>query len=207
MDNNYDSKDEAIKPEHKLTKQEKIMQTREQAVFALLGTIGEDPEREGLLKTPNRVARMYEEIFAGYKQDPIALLSTTFDIADHQDMVIVHDIPFFSCCEHHMVPFYGTADIGYIPNKRVVGISKLARVVDCYAKRLQIQERLTYQVADAIEQVLNPLGVAVVLHAQHMCMAMRGVEKPGSITTTATMRGLFKLDDKARQEFNSYIQK
>lgn len=182
------------------------MAYRKAAVHDLLVSIGEDPNREGLVDTPKRVAKMYEEIFAGYQQNPADILKTTFDDNGRQDMVIVGPISFYSHCEHHMVPFYGEAYIGYIPNGRVVGISKLARLVDCYARRLQIQERLTGQIADAIETNLKPFGVAVVIQAEHMCMAMRGVKKPGTKTTTAALHGIFKLDDKARAEFNSYLE-
>lgn len=180
---------------------------REVAVRMLLASINEDFTREGLEETPKRVARMYDEIFAGYGHDAKELLGKTFSSDGRQDMVIVGPIQFYSHCEHHMVPFHGEAYIGYIPNGRVVGISKLARLVDMYAKRVQIQERLTYQIADAIEEHLHPFGVAVMIQAEHMCMSMRGVKKPGTKTTTASIRGIFKLDEKARAEFNAYIEK
>lgn len=170
------------------------------AVKMLLEAMGEDPNREGLLETPDRVARMYTEIFAGYDQDPAQILSKTFEADGHQDMVIVKDIPFHSHCEHHMVVFHGKVSIAYIPNGRVVGISKLARLVDCFAKRVQIQERLTSQIADEIEKTLKPFGVAVIIEAEHMCMTMRGVRKPGAKTTTSSVSGIFKLDEKARNE-------
>lgn len=175
------------------------------AVRELLVAMGENPDREGLLDTPDRVARMYTEIFAGYDQDPAAILNKTFE-ADHQELVLEKDIQFFSHCEHHTATFYGKVHIAYIPNGRVVGISKLARLVECFAKRLQIQERMTSQIADAVEKYLGTAGVAVVVEAEHMCMSMRGVRKPGTKTVTSAMRGLFKLDDKARNEVLQLIK-
>lgn len=173
--------------------------TREDIIKRLLSTIpGEDISREGIQETPQRVARMYEEIFSGYCESPEEILSKTFatDVASTEDIhangiVAVNEIPFFSHCEHHMVPFYGHAWIAYIPNDRVVGLSKMARLLECYAKRLQIQERLTTQIADAMERYLQPQGVMVVIRAEHLCMAMRGVKKPGTTTTTSVVRGAF----------------
>ncbi len=183
------------------------VEARKNAVSDLLFSIGEDLNREGLLDTPKRVAKMYDEIFSGYKMDPEAILKTTFNDEEHQEMVIVKDIPFYSHCEHHMVPFFGLAHVAYIPNGGVVGISKLARLVDCYAKRLQIQERMTSSIADDIMRVLNPLGAAVLIEAEHLCMTMRGVQKPGTKTITSAMRGVF-LDDtnNARMEFLSLVK-
>lgn len=178
----------------------------EGAVKVLLKALGENPEREGLKDTPNRVARMYTEIFSGYEQTPEEILGRDFDGEGYQDMVLVKDIPFYSHCEHHMVPFYGVAHIGYVPKDRVVGLSKLARLVECFARRLQIQERMTSQIADAIESVLEPEGVAVVVTAEHMCMTMRGVQKPGAKTTTSAMRGVFFENASARAEFLSLIK-
>lgn len=180
---------------------------RHTAVAALLGSIGEDTEREGLLDTPKRVAKMYDEIFSGYKMNPDDILQTTFNDEAHQEMVIVKEIPFYSHCEHHMVPFFGIAHVAYIPNGGVVGISKLARLVDCYAKRLQIQERMTSSIVDDIMRVLQPLGAAVLIEAEHLCMTMRGVQKPGTKTVTSAMRGVF-LDDtnNARMEFLNLIK-
>lgn len=184
------------------------MNVRASLIRELLRTIfGEDPNREGLEDTPKRVSKMYEEIFGGYKQDPKAILSTTFEDPSHQEMVIVKDIPFYSHCEHHMVPFFGMAHIAYIPNGRVVGLSKLARLTECFAKRLQIQERLTSQIADAIDETLSPLGVAVVIQAEHLCMAMRGIKKPGSNTVTSALRGVFRDNtNNARAEFMSLLK-
>ncbi len=177
----------------------------------------EEGLRKGLQDTPKRVAKMFLEVFSGYSQDPEEILtSASFDVMDdeasvYDELVIVKDIPFYSHCEHHMVPFFGKAHVGYIPNPardgRVVGLSKLARVVDCFAKRLQVQERLTHQVAHAIETHLNALGVIVVIEAEHLCMCMRGVKKPGSSTTTSKVCGLLKTNGEARAEFLSLIGK
>ena len=173
----------------------------EAAVRTLLRWAGDDPAREGLVDTPNRVARAYTEFFAGYLQDPMEVLSATFEEAgDYDDLVIVRNIRFESHCEHHMVPIVGMAHIAYLPDKRVVGLSKLARVVDIYARRLQIQERLNGQIADAIAKTLQPRGVAVVLEAEHLCMTSRGVYKPGSTTVTQTIRGIFRTDAEARRD-------
>jgi GTP cyclohydrolase IA len=170
-------------------------------VRALLRIIGDDPEREGLKDTPARYVRALEEQFAGYDQDPAQYLERTFDeVQGYDELVLVSDIEIYSHCEHHMVPFVGKAHVGYIPNGRVVGLSKLARVVDVFAKRLQVQEKLTVQIARAIEETLQPHGVAVVLQCQHFCMCYRGVRKPGSWTTTSRLRGIFLQDSAARIE-------
>lgn len=168
----------------------------EQGVRMILEGIGEDPEREGLLKTPSRVARMYEEMFAGLYQDPSVFFETTFD-EHHEELVIVHDIPFYSMCEHHLAPFFGKAHVAYVPAKsgRICGISKLARLVDTFARRPQVQERLTSQVADTLMKELKPRGVIVIMEAEHLCMSMRGVKKPGSKTTTSAVRGIFKSSE------------
>ena len=173
----------------------------EAAVRTLLRWAGDDPAREGLVDTPNRVARAYREFFSGYAQDPQAVLSATFEEAgDYDDMVLVRNIRFESHCEHHLVPIVGLAHIAYLPGKRVVGLSKLARVVDLYAKRLQIQERLTSQIADAIFDALQPRGLAVLIEAQHMCMTTRGVHKPGSTTVTQRLLGQYRTDAPLRKE-------
>ncbi|WP_439649403.1 GTP cyclohydrolase I FolE [Lentibacillus daqui] len=178
----------------------------EQAVTMIIEAIGEDPTREGLLDTPKRVARMYEEIFQGLKQDPREYLATVFG-EDHEELVLVKDIPFYSMCEHHFAPFYGMAHVGYIPRGgRVTGLSKLARAVESVAKRPQLQERLTTTVADSIVEVLEPHGVIVVLEAEHMCMTMRGVKKPGSKTVTSAVRGIFEKDASARAEAMTLIK-
>ncbi len=179
----------------------------ERAVTELLLAMGENPEREGLAQTPQRVARMYEEIFSGWESDPKEHLFRTFTEDDHGEMVLVKDIPVYSMCEHHMMPFYGKAHVAYIPKNGVItGISKLVRVVDGYARRLQIQERLTSQIAESIMEVLEPRGVLVVIEAEHMCMTMRGVRKPGSLTVTSAVRGTFEKDSKSRAEALSLIK-
>ncbi|HEY0226207.1 MAG TPA: GTP cyclohydrolase I FolE [Mycobacterium sp.] len=173
----------------------------EDAVRELLYAIGEDPDRNGLRDTPARVARAYREMFAGLYTDPDTVLNTMFD-EDHDEMVIVKEIPLYSTCEHHLVSFHGVAHVGYIPGKdgRVTGLSKIARLVDLYAKRPQVQERLTSQIADALVNKLDPRGVIVVVEAEHLCMAMRGVRKPGAVTTTSAVRGQFKTSAASRSE-------
>jgi GTP cyclohydrolase I len=177
------------------------------AVRELLLACGEDPDRQGLVDTPARVARAYEEMFAGLYTNPDEVLSTTFD-EGHDELVLVKDIPMYSTCEHHLVPFHGVAHVGYIPGSsgRVTGLSKLARVVDLYAKRPQVQERLTGQVADALMRRLDPRGVIVVIEAEHLCMAMRGIRKPGSTTTTSAVRGQFKTSAPSRAEALALIR-
>lgn len=172
--------------EVRMIDQEKI----KQAVRLLLEGIGEDPSREGLVETPDRIARMYEEIYGGLIEDAGVHLSKTFSV-EHSEMVVEKDITFYSTCEHHLLPFYGKAHIAYIPNGRVVGLSKLARTVEVYARRPQIQEQLTGQIADALEKYLEPKGVMVLIEAEHMCMTMRGIKKPGSKTVTVAKRGAF----------------
>ncbi|GAV22522.1 GTP cyclohydrolase I FolE [Carboxydothermus pertinax] len=175
------------------------------AVRMILEAIGEDPEREGLKDTPKRVARMYEEVFAGLSQDPSEHLERYF-AEEHEEMVLVKDIPLYSMCEHHLLPFYGKAHVAYIPRKgKVTGLSKLARVVEGFAKRPQLQERLTSQIADAIMERLNPRGVLVVIEAEHMCMTMRGVKKPGSKTITSAVRGIFATSVATRAEAMALI--
>ncbi len=178
----------------------------EEGVRLILEGVGEDPAREGLLETPARVARMYEEIFAGMEEDPAKHFETMFD--EHcEEMVLVRDIPFYSMCEHHLVPFFGKAHVAYIPasDGRVCGLSKLARLVDAFARRPQVQERLTKQVADTLVEKLNPQGVIVVIEAEHMCMSMRGVKKPGSQTITSAVRGVFEKNLATRSEALSLI--
>ena len=173
----------------------------EAAIREFLYAIGEDPDREGLLETPSRVARACTEIFAGLQEDPSVHLLKQFHEADHEEMVIIRDIPFTSMCEHHLLPFTGKAHVAYIPRRgRITGLSKLARCVEGFARRPQVQERLTSQVADAIMQTLEPLGVIVVMEAEHMCMTARGVRKPGSYTVTSAVRGSFQEDEKTRAE-------
>jgi GTP cyclohydrolase I len=176
------------------------------AVRELLLAVGEDPDRPGLRDTPARVARAYAETFAGLAQDPYDILATTFD-EHHNEMVLVKDIPMYSTCEHHLVPFHGRAHVGYIPAEdgRVTGLSKLARLVEVYARRPQVQERMTRQVADALNDVLKPRGVIVVIEAEHLCMAMRGIRKPGSTTVTSAVRGMFRANPATRNEAMSLI--
>lgn len=178
----------------------------EAAIRELLIGVGEDPDREGLKSTPARVARSYAEIFAGLFLHPDEVLETTFD-ENHDELVLVKDIAIYSTCEHHLVPWHGTAAVGYIPGEsgRITGLSKLARVVDLYARRPQVQERLTSQVADAVMRRLEPQGVIVVVQAEHLCMAMRGVRKPGTLTMTSAVRGIFKSDQRTRAEALSLI--
>lgn len=178
----------------------------ERAVREILLAIGEDPDRDGLTRTPERVARWYAEAFAGLDQKPEDVLSVVFD-AEHDEMVIVRDLEVTSMCEHHLVPFHGVAHIGYIPNTsgRVTGLSKLARVIDVYARRPQVQERMTSQIADALMNVLDPRGVIVVVECEHLCMSLRGVHKPGAMTVTSAVRGLFRRSDKTRGEALAFI--
>ena len=177
----------------------------EAAVREILLAIGEDPGRESLSETPGRVARMYEELFMGLKEDPSEHLRVGFE-EGHQEMVILREIPFYSMCEHHLLPFHGKAHVGYIPDGRVAGLSKLARVVDAFAKRPQLQERLTSQIADCIKDALKPSGVAVVVEAEHLCMTMRGVKKPGSFVITSATRGTFRDRVATRAEFLSLVR-
>ena len=179
----------------------------EAAVTSIIKAIGENPEREGLVDTPRRIAEMYAELFMGLGRDPKEELAVGFEVG-HREMVIVKDIPFYSMCEHHLLPFYGVAHIGYLPNVdgRVVGLSKLARVVEIVASRPQLQERMTTEIADAIVEGLKPSGVAVIVQAEHLCMIMRGVKKPGSNIITSALRGAFRKKAETRAEFFSLIQ-
>lgn len=176
------------------------------AINELLLAIGEDPTRDGLVNTPARVASMYEELFAGLAEDPARHLTVTF-AAEHDEMVMVRDIPFASLCEHHLVPFIGRAHVAYIPNQdgRITGLSKLARLVEGYARQLQVQERMTTQIADAIDAVLHPRGVLVVVEAEHLCMSMRGIKKPGTLTITSAVHGLFRTDSATRAEAMQFV--
>ena len=176
----------------------------EHAVSEILAAVGEDPNREGLRETPRRLADMYRELFSGLGEDPVEVLQTQFE-EDHKEMVVLRDIPFYSMCEHHLLPFHGVAHIGYIPKGAIVGISKLARALEILARRPQVQERLTSQLADAIVTALNPSGVAVIIEAEHLCMAMRGVRKPGTRVVTSAVRGDFLDVAVTRQEFLNLI--
>ena len=177
----------------------------EQAVLTIIEAIGEDPNREGLKGTPRRIAEMYAELFTGLGVDPKKELVISFD-EGHHEMVILKDIPFYSICEHHLLPFFGLAHVGYIPKGRIVGASKLARAVEILTKRPQLQERLTSQIAEAVVEALAPNGVGVVIEAEHMCMTLRGVKKPGSKIVTSAMRGLFRSNPATRAEFMSLLQ-
>lgn len=179
----------------------------EAAVHEILLEIGEDPDRPGLVGTPGRVHRMYTELTAGYHVDPDRLINKAiFDIA-YSEMVMVKDIPFYSLCEHHLLPFFGTAAVAYIPRGRVIGLSKIPRVVEMYSRRLQVQERLTQQIAEFLQERLDPQGVGVVLEATHLCAAMRGVRKPGTIMTTSSVLGLFRTRDRTRAEFFAHLER
>lgn len=187
---------------------EKVIENREKIeehVREILRLVGEDPEREGLLDTPARVTRMYEEIFGGYGQDYREILGTTFD-EQHEELVIVKDIVYYSQCEHHMAPFFGKIHVGYIPSGKIAGLSKFARLVDAVTRRLQVQERITSEIADVLMDVLKPHGVMVVVEGEHLCMCARGVKKYGSKTITSGVRGMFQKDVKLRAEFMSLIK-
>jgi GTP cyclohydrolase IA len=178
----------------------------EEGVRLILEGIGEDPDRGGLRETPARVARMYREVFSGVGKDASQLV-TVVEGADHDEMIMVRDIPLYAFCEHHLIPFSGKAHVAYIPNKdqQITGLSKIARVVDLLAKRPQVQERLTTEIAEALDEALSPRGVFVVIEAEHLCMTMRGIKKPGSVTVTSAVRGLFRTDARTRQEAMSHI--
>ncbi len=176
----------------------------EKAVREILSAVGEDLNRDGLKDTPARVARMYGELLAGMHDDPNTHISRVFN-ENYDEIVLLRDIPFYSICEHHLMPFIGSAHVAYLPSGKILGVSKLARIVDCFARRLQTQERLTYQIADCLMSNLKPLGVAVVLEAAHSCMTIRGIKKPGSVMVTSAVRGLFRKDPRSRNEIMSLI--
>ena len=179
----------------------------EEAVAQTLEEIGEDPAREGLVGTPERVHRMYTELTAGYHVDPERLINGAIFDVDYSEMVVVKDIPFYSLCEHHLLPFFGTAGVAYIPRGRVVGLSKIPRIVEMYARRLQVQERMTQQIADFLMERLDPKGVGIVIEASHLCAVMRGVRKPGTVMTTSAVLGLFRANDKTRAEFFAHLER
>jgi GTP cyclohydrolase I len=179
----------------------------EGAVRQILREIGEDPDRQGLLGTPGRVHRMYAELTAGYHVDPGRLINGAIFDVPHSEMVVVKEIPFYSLCEHHLLPFFGTAAVAYIPDGRVIGLSKIPRIVEMYARRLQVQERLTSQIADFLMEHLRPKGVGVVMEATHLCAVMRGVRKPGTVMTTSHVLGIFRANDKTRAEFLAHLQR
>ncbi|RMD82638.1 MAG: GTP cyclohydrolase I FolE [Candidatus Dadabacteria bacterium] len=171
----------------------------------VLSGLGEDPDREGLRKTPERVARALEFLTRGYETDPTTVIGDALFVEEYSEMIVVRDIDFFSLCEHHLMPFFGRAHVAYVPRHHIVGISKIARLVECYARRLQVQERMTSQIASTLQETLNPLGVGVVVHAEHLCMRMRGVEKPNSIVVTSALLGAFQRRE-TRQEFMHLIK-
>lgn len=177
----------------------------EKAVLDILINIGEDPDREGLQRTPERMAKMFDEILAGYREDPVQLVNEALFEVDYDEMVVVKNIEFFSMCEHHMLPFYGRAHIAYIPRQKIIGLSKIPRIVEMYAQRLQVQERLTRQVAELIQEVLHPYGVAVVIEAAHLCSMMRGIKKENARMVTSTMLGAFRSSEKTRNEFMQHV--
>jgi len=177
----------------------------EQSVTDILTALGEDPTREGLVKTPHRVARSLEYLTKGYNEDPKTVINGALFVEEYSEMIVLKDLDFFSMCEHHMLPFFGKASVAYVPQKRIVGISKLARLVDIYARRLQVQERLTTQVANLLMEELDPAGVGVVLRAEHLCMRMRGVEKQNSVVVTSAMLGIFRSHQATRQEFMNLV--
>ena len=181
-------------------------ETIAKAVLDILASVGEDPERQGLRRTPERVARMFDEILAGYTTDPYALVNEALFDVEYDEMVVVKDIEFFSMCEHHMLPFFGRAHVAYVPTDKVIGLSKIPRIVDMYGRRLQVQERLTRQIADLIAEVLNPQGVAVVIEGSHLCSMMRGVKKEHARMVTSAMIGCFRKSEKTRNEFLHHIE-
>jgi GTP cyclohydrolase I len=179
----------------------------QEAVRAILANIGEDPNREGLVRTPDRVARMYDELTAGYRVDAMKMINDALFSVEYDEMVVVKDIDFYSLCEHHMLPFLGKAHVAYIPNGQVLGLSKIPRIVEMFARRLQVQERMTSQIANFLQEVINPKGVAVVVDGMHMCAMMRGVKKANASMTTSTMLGIFRENAKTRAEFMDHIKR
>jgi GTP cyclohydrolase I len=196
-----DDVEQLVEPDNGDSQKEAIRQ----AVRTILENVGEDPEREGLLATPDRIARMYDEILAGYKVDPVALVNEALFTVEYDEMVVVKDIEYFSMCEHHMLPFYGRAHVAYTPCGKVIGLSKIPRIVEMFARRLQVQERMTRQIGELLDEVLKPYGVGVVVEGSHMCSMMRGVKKEQARMVTSAMLGSFKANEKTRNEFLQHI--
>lgn len=192
--------------ENKFEYNKEVTEKLEKVYKEVLTNIGEDPQREGLIKTPERISKAIQFLTQGYQLDPDKILSSALFHEDYSEMVIVKDIEVYSQCEHHMLPFFGKAHVAYIPNGKIVGLSKIPRIVDAYARRLQVQERLTLEIRDCIQRTLDPMGVAVVLECRHMCMQMRGVEKQSSVTTTSAFKGIFLKNDSTRKEFINLIR-
>lgn len=182
-------------------------ETIEDAVREILASVGEDPDREGLVRTPDRVARMYDELLAGYHVDPVALVNDALFNVEYDEMIVVKDIEFFSLCEHHMLPFYGRAHVAYVPSDKVIGLSKIPRIVEMFARRLQVQERMTQEIASLLDHVLKPQGVGVVVEGAHMCSMMRGVKKENARMVTSAMLGNFKENPKTRNEFMEHLRR
>ena len=204
----YDAIDEEIMERFDLHPgQTQDTEAIEAAVRSILSSVGEDPERDGLQRTPNRVARMYQELLAGYTIDPNALINNAVFDVDYAEMVLVRDIEFYSLCEHHMLPFIGKAHVAYIPSKKIIGLSKIPRIVDMFARRLQVQERMTKQIGDFLMEILEPMGVGVVVEGSHMCSMMRGVKKANARMITSSLLGEFRTNEKTRMEFMSLTQR
>jgi GTP cyclohydrolase IA len=182
-------------------------QALEDAVRQILVNVGEDPEREGLMRTPDRIARMYDEILAGYHVDPVALVNDALFEVEYDEMIVVKDIEFFSMCEHHMLPFFGKAHVAYIPSEKVIGLSKIPRIVEMFARRLQVQERMTQEIAELLDEILEPQGVGVIVEGAHMCSMMRGVRKENARMVTSAMVGSFKKNEKTRNEFLEHVRR
>lgn len=209
MSNRYDDDDELPEAPEPASPGDEALQARhtaiEQGIRQILTSVGEDIQREGLLRTPNRIARMYDELLSGYEVDPVKLINNALFTVNYDEMIVVRDIEFYSLCEHHLLPFFGKAHVAYIPNQRVVGLSKIPRIVEMYARRLQVQERMTREIADFIQSVLDPIGVGVVVEGMHMCSMMRGVKKDKASMTTSAMLGIFRTSSATRSEFMEHL--
>jgi GTP cyclohydrolase I len=212
MEDNDDNEDlGSTEPPSQIIEDEAIITSRhaaiENSIRQVLTSIGEDPNREGLLNTPKRIARMYDELTSGYHVDPVKLVNSALFNVDYDEMIVVRDIDFYSMCEHHMLPFFGKVHVAYLPNGRVIGLSKIPRIVEMYARRLQVQERMTRQIAEFIESILKPVGIGVVVEGMHMCSMMRGVKKNKAYMTTSAMLGSFRSDPVTRSEFLNHLSR